>query len=112
MSVTEPLEAPGGTVPAVTRPAPAERSSALYGAEGAVSHQDGERDWRRYLAAVTRYKWVVLLVTVAGALLGVLATRFVQPEYQAQATIWIESPNVRGEDRGPIRADQLLQASS
>jgi tyrosine-protein kinase Etk/Wzc len=61
---------------------------------------------------VARYKWTVVLATAVGTLGGVVATRFITPEYQAQATIWIESANQRGEDRGPIRSAQLLQAGA
>jgi len=73
---------------------------------------DGVHDWQQYRGAVARYKWVVVLVSTVGTLMGVAATRFLRPEYEVQATIWIESHNPRTEDRGPIRGDQLLQASS
>ncbi len=33
-------------------------------------------DWRRYLAAVLRFKWLVLAVTVLGTAAGVVASRF------------------------------------
>jgi len=66
--------------------------------------EDGVR-WARYIAALRRYKWLVALVTVTGLGLGVLATRFLKPEYTTKATIWIES---KPTEQGPIRAEQLL----
>ncbi len=66
-------------------------------------------DWHRLLAAVTRYKWLVLALTMLGAGVGVGASRFMPPLYVAQATLWLESG---GGDRGPIRSEQLLQASA
>jgi tyrosine-protein kinase Etk/Wzc len=72
--------------------------------------RDGELDWRRVLGAIVRYKWLILLVTLVGGLAGAAATRFVKPQYQAQATIWIDQADRRGADaRGPIRQGQLLE---
>ncbi len=69
--------------------------------------QDSEQghDYRRYLAAVLRYKWLVAMFSVLGGAAGMVAARLVKPEYSAQATIWIESASG---DQGPIRAAQLL----
>lgn len=70
---------------------------------------EGGPNWSRYVEAVKRYKWLILLVTLVGTGIGVIATRFVKPEYTAQATIWIESPP--GEN-GPIRSAELLRSQS
>ncbi len=69
--------------------------------------QDSEEgpDFRRYLAAVLRYKWLVATFSILGGAAGMAAARLAKPEYSAQATIWIE--NAAG-NRGPIRAAQLL----
>ena len=48
--------------------------------------------WQRYVSALRRYKWLILLITLLGTGVGVVVTRFLKPEYQVQATIWIESP--------------------
>src|SRR5690606_35342512 len=71
----------------------------------------GGQDWLRYLAAVVRYKWLILLVLAIGTAAGVVASRFVPVKYTAQATIWIETVN-RGNDPGPIRTPGLLQSYS
>jgi succinoglycan biosynthesis transport protein ExoP len=62
--------------------------------------------WRRYISALRRYKWLMLLVIIVGTGGTVLATRFMKPEYTVQATIWIESPSGRD---GPIRAGSVVQ---
>jgi len=62
-------------------------------------------DWGRYLAALRRYKWLILGLTVLGTLGGVFVSRFIDPEYTASAKIWIE-PNPG--QAGPIRAPELL----
>jgi capsular exopolysaccharide synthesis family protein len=66
--------------------------------------------WSRYFAAVRRYKWLMLAVIVAGTALGVAATRLSKPVYEVQATIWISEaePRYGREERGPIRADELV----
>jgi len=66
----------------------------------------------RYLAAINRFKWLVLLLTLAGLGGGYFATRFLTPEYAVQATILLEQgTDVEGQSRGPIQAQELLQAS-
>lgn len=66
----------------------------------------------RYLAAINRFKWLILLLTALGAGLGVAATRFITPEYEVQATVLLEQGTaVNGQNRGPIQAEELLKAS-
>lgn len=67
-----------------------------------------EVDWRTYLAAVVRHKWLVLGITAAGTGAGVLAALFLAPTYQAEAAVWIESAPRSPRDPGPIWAAQLL----
>jgi len=70
-------------------------------------------DWHRRLAAVLRYRWWVVLLTVVGAAGGIISARRLPSSYQAQATIWIQSSDPRttgGGTRGPIGSDQLFSA--
>jgi capsular exopolysaccharide synthesis family protein len=67
-------------------------------------------DWRRYGAAVLRYRWWILGFAALGTLGGTAAGRLLPPRYQAQATIWIQSSDPRGTSRGPIGANQLLES--
>ena len=90
-------------------PAPAYASQPRLGAEPGASV-----NLARYLAALKRYRWLVVGTTLLGVAGGVAATRIVKPEFQAQATIWIEGGSSRvsgsaSQDRGPIRASQLLE---
>src|SRR5574341_119579 len=80
---------------------------------GGGLEDSGKVDWRRYWAAVLRYKWLVLLVAALGTAGGVAASRFIKPEYVAQATIWIEATQARGQPAGPnpIRAGNLLETT-
>lgn len=87
---------------------PVDESSEEPGPRQIAVELGGGTDWRRYRAAVSRHKWLVVLLTALGAAGGILAARFVNPEYSAEATIWIETASG---DRGPIRAEQLLGAS-
>jgi len=63
--------------------------------------------WGRYVSALRRYKWLMLAIVILGTAASVGATRFLQPEYKATATIYIEPPP---DDAGPIRAAQLLRS--
>lgn len=64
---------------------------------------------RRILSAIWRHKWLVLLVLLVGGLAGFGASRFIAPEYRAEATVWVEG---RGDETGagPIRSQDLLSA--
>ena len=73
--------------------------------------QEESFDWRRYSAAVVRYRWWILGFAALGTLGGTAAGRFLPPRYQVQATIWIQSSEPRGApSRGPIGADRLFEA--
>ena len=63
----------------------------------------------RVRAALVRFKWLILVIVVAGTTAGVVATRFIEPVYSADAIIWIQSPN---QPRGPIRPAELLQSEN
>ncbi|HEX5581002.1 MAG TPA: Wzz/FepE/Etk N-terminal domain-containing protein [Gemmatimonadaceae bacterium] len=70
---------------------------------------------QRYLSVLGRFKWLILLVTVLGTAVGVVATRFVEPTYVVDAQIWIasEAPitNV-GRNAGPAQAAELVAAAA
>ncbi|HEX6052165.1 MAG TPA: polysaccharide biosynthesis tyrosine autokinase [Gemmatimonadaceae bacterium] len=67
--------------------------------------QPGGVNVSRYISALKRYKWLILGVVILGAAVGALATRFVRPEYQVEATVVIAEPP---DPKGPIQAGQVL----
>lgn len=69
--------------------------------------------WARYIAALRRYKWLMLAIIVIGTALGVVATRFMSPVYEVQATIWISQPEASlRSDRGPIEGEELVNPTA
>jgi capsular exopolysaccharide synthesis family protein len=73
-------------------------------------------DWKRIGNALLRFKWVVLLMVVLGLGLGFAATRMLRPIYRAQANVWVDVPDRRGDAaadaRGPIQQRALLDADA
>jgi polysaccharide biosynthesis transport protein len=72
-------------------------------------------DWRRVLSAVLRFKWLICGVTILGTAAGFGAGRYFKPQYGAQATIWIDASQRRGDRPDaprPIREGQLLEAQA
>ncbi|HXE58867.1 MAG TPA: polysaccharide biosynthesis tyrosine autokinase [Gemmatimonadales bacterium] len=63
--------------------------------------------WGRYLAALRRFKWLMLLIVILGTVAGYVVTRFLKPEYITSATIWIEEGATK---QGPVRPGGLLQS--
>jgi capsular exopolysaccharide synthesis family protein len=71
----------------------------------AYADEEFSIDWGRYIAALRRYKWMILGLTLLGTVGAVFGSRFINPDYTASAKIWIEPNPGRG---GPIRAPGLL----
>ncbi|MGH7445349.1 MAG: Wzz/FepE/Etk N-terminal domain-containing protein, partial [Longimicrobiales bacterium] len=71
---------------------------------------DRAPDWRRYVGAVLRHKWLILLLVIVGTTAAVFAAQRLPQQYQAQSTIWIETQSEGG--TGPIRSDQLLRSNA
>jgi capsular exopolysaccharide synthesis family protein len=67
---------------------------------------------QRLLSALLRHKWLLLGATLAGTVAGIFASRFVEPRYEAQSTLWIEVEGEQSERQGPIRTGELLQSES
>jgi capsular exopolysaccharide synthesis family protein len=64
---------------------------------------------RRLVAAVARYKWIVIGLFVVGTAAVVIASRYVPMKYVAQATLWFEIQNKADEKQGPIQSGELLK---
>ncbi len=65
---------------------------------------------RRLLAAVWRYKWMVLILVLLGTGAGVVVARFQRPVYEARSQVWIHQQNMvgGGAGQGPIQQGALL----
>lgn len=73
----------------------------------AEAGEPGGTQLTRILAALRRFAWLILLVTVAGTGASVLATRFLKPEYVVSATLYLQNVS---NGTGPIQAPELLSS--
>jgi succinoglycan biosynthesis transport protein ExoP len=67
--------------------------------------------WSRYFQALKRYKWLILLVVLAGTGIGFGVTQFLTPAYQTQGTVWISEDGGKpqgGGTQGPIQGQPLV----
>jgi capsular exopolysaccharide synthesis family protein len=99
-SLSGPLRGAPAQAPAPWTPEPTEESS------------DAAAPVRRVLDAIVRYKWLTVSLVIFGGIVGAIATRFVQPTYQARAKIWIQAATPTRNPAGPIRAEELLDQTS
>jgi len=60
----------------------------------------------RPLAAIKRYKFLIVAIVLLASAGGLVASRLVVPMYEVQNTIWIESQTPMR--AGPIRQAELL----
>src|SRR5215831_19600158 len=67
----------------------------------------GRSPLERPVAAIRRYKWLMLGVVVVTTALGAAATKFVVPQYEVQAKIMLTTDSP-GDRTGPIRSPGLL----
>ena len=67
-------------------------------------------DWQRYFLALSRHRWLVLAVTLAGTAIGATATQFLDSRYAARAILWME-PGGREPDRSLIGDEAAVAAA-
>src|SRR5882724_10766434 len=87
-------------------PLTAAPESSLGSAHGEII--PGVIDLRRVFAALVRFKWVVILVPVLGTAAGVFLSRRLGLNYTTHATLWVDVPDIRARDQGPIQTPQLV----
>lgn len=63
---------------------------------------DGRAKLRRYWAAIKRFKWLVIILAAIGTAAGIVATRFIDPVYEARGAVWIA--DVMGQSNGSQEA--------
>src|SRR2546428_2851287 len=94
--------------------APVALRRALTPQTSSLPEEESGPDWRRIASALSRFKWVVMLMVVLGLGAAFGATRVLRTVYRAQANVWVDVPNRRGDAgtdaRGPIRQGALLDA--
>lgn len=66
--------------------------------------------WSRYMEALRRHVWLMLAVVVLGSIGGLVYSKRVKPEFDVQATLWINPGSTP--ESGPIRGQQLLSPTS
>ena len=62
-------------------------------------------NWGRYISALKRYRWFMLMVVLLGTGIGVGITRFIDPEYVARSTLWLAQAAGKN---GPIASRELV----
>ena len=66
----------------------------------------------RARGAVRRYKWLMLAVILVAIAGGLVATRFVEPVYDVNATIWIQAETPMSQKVGAFRTEELLNSGA
>jgi capsular exopolysaccharide synthesis family protein len=72
-------------------------------------------DWRRYVFAIFRYKWLLVVALAVGLAGAYVAWNRVEVRYTAQGSLWIEVEDARSSNSGdvaPIQTSGLLESSA
>ena len=64
----------------------------------------------RAVAAIKRYKWLVLTIIAVGSSAGLVATRFVDPKFDVSASIWVNTTREASGMIGPVSAPGLVNS--
>ncbi len=67
---------------------------------------------RRYWAAVKRFRWLIIILVSVGTVAGVVATRFIDPVYEARGALWIADVSSGTGGGGAYRPPELLPNGS
>ena len=90
---------PTGSLPAIHTGRPYEIQAQEYYPLEHYEEDEG-LDPRRLIDALWRRKWWILACTLLGLAVGVIAGRFVVPEYEITASIWLGRTAPRREPAG------------
>jgi polysaccharide biosynthesis transport protein len=66
---------------------------------------------RRYWAAIKRFRWLIIILAAIGTTAGVVATRFIDPVYEARGALWISDVGLSN-NSGAYRPPELLPNGS
>jgi capsular exopolysaccharide synthesis family protein len=66
--------------------------------------------WGRYISALRRYRWFMLMVVLLGTGIGIGITQFIDPEYVARSTLMVASGG--GGKGGPIQSKGLVAGNA
>ncbi len=64
----------------------------------------------RAVAAIKRYKWLVLTIVAVGSASGFALTRFVDPKFDVSASIWVNTAREASGMIGPVAAPGLVNS--
>ncbi|MEP6766238.1 MAG: polysaccharide biosynthesis tyrosine autokinase [Gemmatimonadaceae bacterium] len=68
---------------------------------------------QRYISALNRFKWLIILLTVVGGVAGYISTQFIEPEFSVNATVAMDiNGGLSGGTRGPIQEAGLMERGS
>ncbi|HLG05566.1 MAG TPA: polysaccharide biosynthesis tyrosine autokinase [Gemmatimonadales bacterium] len=70
--------------------------------------EPGAGQLARILAALRRFAALIVLVTVAGSVISVLATRFLKPKYVVSSRLHLQ--NIGSNESGPIQAPEVFSS--
>lgn len=88
------------------------REASLQPYVGGAPEDTGGIAWDRYLAAILRFKWLMLLIVLLGAGAAALVIRSGKPEYAAEGSLWVKMNAGGDRSTGPIEAGGLLRQTA
>jgi len=85
---------------------------AGFSRNGSASDDSDGVPWGRYIDALKRHLILIVLITAVGSAAGFVLSNRVDPMFDVQSKIWINSPNAAQQANAPIQAQALLPTNS
>ncbi len=84
---------------------------APYDPAGALTEPDsgGGLSIGRIFSAIRRFRWLIIIIVLAGTGIGLVATHFIKPVYNVTSTIWIRSAE---NQREPNQGKGIVQGQN
>jgi capsular exopolysaccharide synthesis family protein len=92
---------PQGTAPGID-------FAGLSAGQNFDDDEGGGIDFRRYLSAIVRHKWLIIGLTVVGTVAGVIGSTYVTPYYTARAAVQLP-PSGRQWQQSPTGSAPLVE---
>ncbi|MEO7363244.1 MAG: hypothetical protein ABI120_23120, partial [Gemmatimonadaceae bacterium] len=67
---------------------------------------------QRYVSALSRFKWLIIALTILGGVAGTISTRFIEPEYEVESNITVDVSAGGTSAGGPIVDEDILDRAS
>jgi uncharacterized protein involved in exopolysaccharide biosynthesis len=96
----------------LVQPASAEPTAVEPWEQGPPPTMPPRQPLERAVSAIRRYRWLIVAIFLVAVGAGFVATRFIAPNYDVHATIWIQAETPMSQRVGAFKSEELLSSQA